>query len=247
VRLTVVGCCGSGPGPDSPASCYLVEHEDFRLVLDLGNGAFGALQSIVDPGSVDAVFLSHLHADHCLDVAPFVVWHRYSGRSRGSLVPLYAPVGAARRLALAYDMDGDGLTDVFDFVPVGPGGFRLGPFDVQLARTAHPVETYAIRLTAGGRSLVYTGDTGPSEQVVELARGADVLLAEAAHPDNAPDQPPGLHLTGRQAGQHAAAAGVRRLLLTHVPAWVDHIGQLFAASSVFSETELVRPGGVYEL
>ncbi|CCG02111.1 MBL fold metallo-hydrolase [Blastococcus saxobsidens] len=247
MKLTVIGCCGSGPGPESPASCYLVEHDGFRLVLDLGNGSFGALQGLIDPGSVDAVFLSHLHADHCLDVAPFVVWHRYSGRARGPLVPLYAPVGAERRLALAYDLDGDGLTDVFDFVPVGPGAFRLGTFDVELARTAHPVETYAIRLTAGGRSLVYTGDTGPSDRVIELARGADVLLAEAAHPDNVPDQPPALHLTGRQAGQHAAAAGVARLLLTHVPAWVDHIGQLFAASSVFSETELVRPGGVYEI
>ncbi|WP_347059789.1 MBL fold metallo-hydrolase [Blastococcus sp. HT6-30] len=247
MRLTVVGCCGSGPGPDSPASCYLVEHDGFRLVVDLGNGSFGALQGLIDPGSVDAVFLSHLHADHCLDVAPFVVWHRYSGRSPGSLVPLYAPVGAERRLALAYDFDGDGLTDVFDFVPVGPGTLTIGPFEVALARTAHPIETYAIRLTAGGRSLVYTGDTGPCDRVVGLARGADVLLAEAAHPDDLPEQPPGLHLTGRQAAQHAADAEVGRLLLTHIPAWVDHIGQLLAASSVFPETELVRPGAVYEL
>src|SRR4029453_8195082 len=173
----------------SPASCYLVEHDGFRLVLDLGNGAFGALQGYADPASIDAVFLSHLHADHCLDVAPFVVWHRYSGRSPKGLVPLYAPVGAERRLALAYDMDGLGLTDLFDFVPVGPGSFSLGPFDVTLARTAHPVECYAIKLTAGGRSLVYTGDTGPSDAVVELARGADVRLAAAAYAA-APGLPP---------------------------------------------------------
>ncbi|WP_040337097.1 MBL fold metallo-hydrolase [Candidatus Blastococcus massiliensis] len=247
MRLTVVGCCGSGPGPESPASCYLLEHDGFQLVVDLGNGAFGALQRTIDPAAVDAVFLSHLHADHCLDVAPFVVWHRYSGRSPGKLVPLYAPVGAERRLAVAYDIDGDGLTDVFDFVPVGAGAFELGPFQVELARTAHPIETYAARFTAGGRSLVYTGDTGPCERVVELARGADVLLAEAAHPDGDPDQPPGLHLTGRQAGEHAAAAGVGRLLLTHIPAWVDRIGQLAAASEAFAETELVSPGQVFDL
>ena len=90
-----------------------------------------------------------------------MVWHRYSGRASRGRVPLYAPVGAERRLALAYDLDGDGLTDVFDFVPVGPGAFDVGPFEVELARTAHPVECYAIRLTAEGRSLVYTGDTGP--------------------------------------------------------------------------------------
>jgi ribonuclease BN (tRNA processing enzyme) len=246
VKLTVVGCAGSAPGPTSPASCYLVEHDGFRLVLDLGNGSFGPLQNHVDPAAVDAVFLSHLHADHCLDVAPFVVWHRYSGRSSKGRVPLYAPVAAERRLALAYDADGDGITDVFDFVPVGPGSFDLGPFEVTLARTAHPIECYAIRLTVDGRSLVYTGDTGPCERVVELARGADVLLAEAAHPPG-PGLPPALHLTGREAAEHAAAAGVERLLLTHIPSWVDEIGQLFSASQVFSETELVRSGAIYEI
>ena len=246
MRLTVVGCAGSAPGPASPASCYLLEHDGFRLVLDLGNGSFGPLQTHVDPAAVDAVFLSHLHADHCLDVAPFVVWHRYSGRSSKVRVPLYAPVGAERRLALAYDAGGDGLTDVFDFVPVGPGSFDLGPFLVTLARTAHPIECYAIRLAVDGRSLVYTGDTGPCERVVELARGADVLLAEAAHPPG-PGLPPALHLTGREAGEHAAAAGVGRLLLTHIPSWVDEIGQLFTASQVFSDTELVRSGAAYEI
>jgi ribonuclease BN (tRNA processing enzyme) len=246
MKLTVVGCSGSAPGPKSAASSYLVEHDGFRLLLDLGNGAFGSLLALADPATIDAVFLSHLHADHCLDIAPFVVWHRYSGRATDGHVPLYAPVAAERRLALAYSDDGDGITDVFDFVPVGPGSFTLGPFEVTLARTAHPVECYAIRLTAGGRSLVYTGDTGPCERVVDLARGADVLLAEAAHPPG-PDLPGGLHLTGREAGEHAAAAGVGRLLLTHIPAWVDEIGQLFAASAVFSETELVHTGATYEI
>ena len=246
MKLTIVGCSGSGPGPKSPASSYLVEHDGFRLLLDLGNGAFGPLQGHCDPASIDAVFLSHLHADHCLDVAPFVVWHRYSGRSSGKRVPLYAPAGAERRLALAYDGADADLTDVFDFAVVTVGASTIGPFAVETARTAHPVECHAVRLTAGGRSLVYTGDTGPSERIVDLARGADVLLAEAAHPPG-PDLPVGLHLTGREAGEHAAAAGVGRLLLTHVPAWVDEIGQLFTASAVFSETELVRTGATYDI
>jgi ribonuclease BN (tRNA processing enzyme) len=246
MRLTVVGCAGSAPGPASAASCYLVEHDGFRLLLDLGNGAFGALQALADPATIDALFLSHLHADHCLDVAPFVVWHRYSGRAPSRHLPLYAPVAAERRLALAYDDDGEPLTDVFDFVPVGAGRLELGPFAAELARTAHPVECYAIRLTAGGRSLVYTGDTGASPAVVELARGADVLLAEAAHPD-VPDLPPALHLTGREAGEHAVAADVDRLLLTHVPAWVDRDAQLADARAVFAASELVEPGATYDV
>ncbi|MGY1855550.1 MBL fold metallo-hydrolase [Modestobacter sp. SYSU DS0290] len=246
MRLTVVGCAGSAPGPDSPASCYLVEHDEFVLLLDLGNGSFGALQGLRHPTEIDAVYLSHLHADHCLDAAPFIVWHRYSGQSDGRAVPLYAPVGADRRLATAYDPDGGAIDDVFDVTPVGPGSWTIGPFEVTTARTAHPVECYAVRLTAGGRSLVYTGDTGPSEAVVELARGADVLLAEAAYAEG-PDLPPGLHLTGRQAGEHAAAAGVGRLLVTHVPAWVDAEGQLAAARAVFPNSELARHAAVHDI
>ncbi len=245
MRLTVVGCSGSGPGPTSAASCYLVEHDGFRLLLDLGNGAFGALQALVDPDSIDALYLSHLHADHCLDVAPLVVWHRYSGRSSRRRLPLIAPAGADRRLASAYDADGAPLTDVFDFL-ITPVSARLGPLTVRTTRTAHPIECHAIRLSAHGSSLVYTGDTGPSQAVVDLAHGADVLLAEAAHPER-DGLPPDLHLTGRQAGQAAAAARVRRLLVTHVPAWVDPAAQLAAARAVFPAAELARPGASYDV
>ncbi len=245
MRLTVVGCSGSGPGPQSAASCYLVEHDGFRVLLDLGNGAFGPLQGVVDPDDVDAVYLTHLHADHCMDVAPFVVWHRWSGRSSGRRIPLVAPPGADRRLSVMCEEGGKPLGDVFDFVPTAVTA-RLGPFTLQTARTEHPIECHAVRLTAHGSSLVYTGDTGPSDRVAQLARGADVLLAEAAHPD-VPDLPPALHLTGRQAGELAAAAQVRRLLVTHVPAWVDAAAQLAAARSVFPAAELVRAGATYEV
>jgi ribonuclease BN (tRNA processing enzyme) len=244
VRLTVIGCSGSAPGPASAASCYLVEHDGFTVALDMGSGSFGSLMALADPARVDAVYLSHLHADHCLDVAPFIVWARYSGQGRRTPLPLYGPVGAHRRLALAYDDDGDPIDDVFDVMAIGPGAWELGPFAVTTARTAHPVECYAIRLSAGGRSLVYTGDTGPCDDVVRLATGADVLLAEAAHPE-VEGLPAALHLTGREAGEHAAAAGVGRLLLTHIPSWVDEDAQLTAARAAFPATELVRPGSGY--
>ena len=246
MRLTVVGCSGSAPGPASPASCYLVEHDGFGLLLDLGNGAFGSLVALAGPAAVDAVYLSHLHADHCLDVAPFIVWHRYSGQAARTPLPLYAPVGADRRLALAYDGGGAAIDDVFDVVPIGPGEWTLGPFSVRTARTVHPVECHAVRLTAGGRSLVYTGDTGPSAAVEDLARGADVLLCEASHPD-VPGLPPSLHLTGREAGELAASAGVGRLLVTHVPAWVDPEAQLADARTAFPPAELARHAATYDL
>ncbi|HEX2289530.1 MAG TPA: MBL fold metallo-hydrolase, partial [Pseudonocardiaceae bacterium] len=115
------------------------------------------------------------------------------------------------------------------------------------ARTAHPVECHAVRLTAAGRSLVYTGDTGPSDAVEELARGADVLLAEASWPDR-PDNPRGIHLSGRDAGEAATAAGVHRLLITHVPPWTEAEQVLSEAKAAFDgPTELVHAGAHYEI
>src|SRR5487761_81872 len=99
VRLTVIGCSGSFPGPDSPASCYLVEADGFRLLLDLGNGALGALQRHAPLDGIDAVCLSHLHADHCLDLCSFWVARTYHPEGPRPRIPVYAPAGTAARMA----------------------------------------------------------------------------------------------------------------------------------------------------
>jgi len=106
----------------------------------------------------------------------------------------------------------------------------------------HPTATNAIRLSHGGRSLVYSGDTGESPALVELARGADVLLCEASvGPDE--EQVPDLHLTGRQAGDHARRAGVERLIVTHVPPWNSReVAGAEAASTFDGLVELAAAG-----
>lgn len=246
MKLTVVGCSGSIPGPASSASCYLVEHDGVRIVLDLGSGALGALQRHVVLESIDAVLLSHLHADHCLDACAFVVWHRYSEHSGGP-VPLYGPTGTEQRLMAAYFPGEAGLEDVFDIRIVSPASVvEIGGLAITFARVNHPVETHAIRVDCGSSVLTYSGDTGSCDELVRLAARSDVLLCEAAQPDLS-GYPPELHLTGRQAGEHAAAADVGRLLLTHIPPWVDPEVQLSAAQSAFPAAELVRTDAVYEL
>jgi ribonuclease BN (tRNA processing enzyme) len=218
VRLTVVGCSGSGPGPDSPASCYLVEADGFRIVLDLGQGAAGPLQGYTVPSTLGAILISHLHSDHCLDMTALAVLLHYGPTRPRAPIPVYAPSGAARRIALACgpETDETHLADLFDFQEPCDG--RIGPFSVTFARMNHPVAAYAVRLEHDGHALVYTGDTGPTDALVELCRGADVLLAEAGW-GGGPESVPNLHLTGAAAGEHATRAGVRRLILTHVPAW----------------------------
>lgn len=246
MKLTVIGCSGSMPGPDSPASCYLIEHEGIRLVLDLGNGSLGALQAAVALDSIDAIVLTHLHADHCLDACSLVVWHRYAAPA-SPRVRLYGPSETLDRLGAAYEFPAESLSDVYDFTPLAAdSAVEIGAVHLRFARMNHPVTTYAVRVEAGGASVVYSGDTGECPALVELARDADVLLCEASAPDDEPDYPPDLHLTGAQAGEHAAAAGVSRLLLTHVPPWVNAGTQLAAARTAFLGAELVGAGQVVE-
>jgi len=248
VKLTIVGCSGSGPGPASAASSYLVEQDGFRLLLDLGSGAFGALQRHLDPADVDAVVLTHLHPDHFLDLTAMVVHRRYATGAMLPRIPVLGPRGTHDRLALAYDPEArDGLHNVFDFAAVTTGDRELGPFRLRFVPVKHPVETYAVRVTAAGRTLAYSGDTGVSAGLVAVAAGADVLLCEASFAEGEP-HPPDLHLTGREAGEHAARAGAGRLLVTHVPPWQDAeriAGQ--AARAFGGPCELVSAGSSYDL
>src|SRR5215467_4030796 len=126
--LTIVGCSGSFPGPGSAASCYLVTAGDFRLVVDLGNGAFGALQRFADPAAVDAVLISHLHADHCLDMCAYHVFRAYHPTGTLPRIPVYGPAGTADRLARASAVSGEEtMTGSFEFITVEQGSFEIGP------------------------------------------------------------------------------------------------------------------------
>lgn len=258
MRLTVLGCSGSGPGPDSPASGYLLAAGDTRLVLDLGNGSFGVLQRHLDPWLLDAVVLSHLHADHCADMSGLVVHRRYHPLRPAEVAPLpvFGPADTATRLALAYapspeERGSTDLSDVLMFRKAADGGL-VADVTLRTAPVDHPVEAYAVRVEHGGRSLVYSGDTGPCAALVELAEGADVLLCEASWPHVVPgrwtEPPAGLHMSGRQAGEHAAGAGVGRLLLTHVPTWCDPGALLAEAQEAFDgPVEVVVPDATYDV
>lgn len=250
MKLTVLGCSGSLPGPDSAASGYLVEAEGFRLVLDLGHGAFGALQRYVNPADVDAIVISHLHADHCIDLTAYVVALRYGSdgyRLDGSQhrIPLVGVAGTRDRLEAAYDPLARklGLHDLFAFATPTDG--ELGPFRVRYAPMNHPIATNGVRLEYDDHSLVYSGDTGECPDLVKLADGADVLLCEASVGPGE-YQVPDLHLSGRQAGEHAEKAAVERLIVTHVPPWnspqaaADEAGEAFAGT-----VEIARPGAEF--
>jgi ribonuclease BN (tRNA processing enzyme) len=252
VRLTIVGCAGSYPGPQSATSCYLVEADDpagrtWRILLDLGSGALGPLQRYADPFAVDAVFISHLHADHCLDLCGYHVLRRYHPQGAQPRIPVWGPVGTAQRMAQAYGLpEAVGMNDEFAFYEHDER-VRLGPFVVESVPVNHPIPTVGFRVTADGRSLAYSGDTGPCDGLDRLADGVDLLLAEAAF-QSGEDNPPDLHLTGADGGRAAARGRVGRLVVTHVPAWYDSAVALAEAKAEFDgRIDLAVEGAVYEV
>jgi ribonuclease BN (tRNA processing enzyme) len=250
MKVTVLGCSGSVPGPDSPASGYLIEADGYRLLLDLGHGAFGALQQYAQPADIDAIVISHLHADHCIDLTAYVVALRYGGvgyRLRGpdKRIPLIGVPGTRDRLEAAYDPLARklGLHELFSFAT--PTASELGPFSMSYALMNHPTPTNAVRIGWNDRALVYSADTGESSELIKLAQGADVLVCEASV---GPDEEviPDLHLTGRQAGEHADRAGVDRLIVTHVPPWNSRqVAADEAADAFHGAVEVAHPGAEY--
>jgi ribonuclease BN (tRNA processing enzyme) len=251
MRLVVIGCSGSFAGPESAASCYLVEADDsdgrtWRIVLDMGSGSLGPLQRYSVADDVDAVFFSHLHPDHCLDLCGYYVLRKYHPDGALPRIPVWGPEGVGQRMAEAYDLPAPGMREEFDFHEYA-GAVELGPFLVEPCPVAHPVPAYGLRVSAGGRTLAYTGDTGPCRALDELAAGADLLLAEASfrHGDDNPDD---LHLTGRQAGEVAARNDVPRLVLTHVPPWYQASDMVAEAAEVYGgELLAAKPGQSYRI
>jgi ribonuclease BN (tRNA processing enzyme) len=248
MRLTVLGCAGSFPGPESACSAYLVEADDFRLLIDFGSGSMSALQRYSDMKNIDAIILTHLHSDHMLDACTYVVVRRYDPNGALPAIPVYAPLGAAERISAAYSSDNESMDDVYTFYGLQPGTFPIGPFTITVDRVNHPVETYGVRIEHGGRVIAYSSDTAPCEALLRLAAGADLFLCEASYLDGV-DNPPGLHLTGGEAGEAATKADVGRLLLTHlIPAWFSEASIVDAASAAYAgPVEVVRPGARYDL
>lgn len=241
MELTVVGCSGSFPGPVSPASCYLLEHDGTRIVLDMGNGSLGRLQDHTDIYALDAVILSHLHVDHFIDVCSYYVALKYRPEAVDRRIPVWGPGDTHARLVAAYGLTGNsnmaGELDVHTI----QSRFDVGPFTITTRRMTHPIEAYAIRVDAGGRSVTYSGDTGPNEALVELARGTDLALFEASFVADAAN-PTDLHMTGPEAAEIANQAGAGALLLTHLVPWHPQERVLAEAVAVRGDARLAEPG-----
>lgn len=250
MQITVLGKSPSWEDAGGACSGYLVEQDGFRLLLDCGSGVFAKLRLVCDYTEVDAVLLSHLHADHFLDLVPYS-YALLHGAHRGARPRLHAPSGAGelfRRVVGAWGSD-DLIETAFDLDEYdGGAALPLGPLTARFHPVPHFTTTFAIDLSSdGGARFTFSADCGPNDAVVELAAGTDLLLIEATLPSPGDDDDRG-HLTPREAGEHGRRAGARRLVLTHYSDQLDAQQVAADAAEGFgAEVELAREGAVYTL
>jgi ribonuclease BN (tRNA processing enzyme) len=221
VKLTVLGSQGTWPGPGGECCGYLVSSDGFHLWLDAGTGTFARLQDEIAVNEVGGVLISHGHADHFLDMIPAFYARHYGGLGAPGL-PFHSPSGFTDVCSLLVNENGrDVMGQAFGFADRKSGDiFEIGPFRVTAFEMTHiGVYSLGYRIEADGVTLAYTGDTGPCEAAVELARGADLFLCEASYQNSS--ELAFFHMSAEQAAQHAAAAGVDRLVLTHLVPGLD--------------------------
>lgn len=243
--MTVLGGGGAWPTPERGCSGYLIEAGGFRLLVDPGYATVPRLLELVGAADIDAVFVTHGHADHCADLNP-LLRARHLDRDPPTALPVHALPGAADAVLA---LDGPMLTEDFDLREFAAGDeFAIGPFEVQTRSLQHFVPNVGVRLTVGTASLAYTGDGGASSAVVELAQGADVLLAEATYSGAVPEASRGSLSNAEQAGQHAADAGVGQLVLAHLWPGTGHDEALRRAGETFGgPVSVAVPGLVVDL
>jgi ribonuclease BN (tRNA processing enzyme) len=265
VRVTVLGKSPAWQDVDGACSGYLVEEQGCRLLIDCGNGVFSKLRRFVEYVDVDAVVISHLHADHFLDLVPFAYALTYAPRQQpvpvdgwpGTDTParpvLHAPPGARdcfRRVVGAWGNEAL-IEKAFELREYDSSEvIHAGPLTLRFHPVPHFVVTHAVEITSaadGGRRLTYGADSSPSDELCAFARDTDLLLIEATLPRPERDGQRG-HLTPAEAGDHGRKAGARRLVLTHLSDELDAAWAEAEAERTFGgPVEIAREGAVYEL
>jgi ribonuclease BN (tRNA processing enzyme) len=230
MKITVIGFWGGYPAKNEASSGYLLEYGDYRILLDCGSGVLSELQNHMRPEELHAVVLSHYHPDHIADVGvlqhALLIQQLLSGEQKN--VPIY---GHSLDKLEFQNLSYKEITKGIAYTPGQP--MHIGPFTFQFIKTSHPVPCFAMRIEAGGHTLVYTGDSTYMEEFIDFAKNADILLCESNFYSDMDGSKAG-HMTAREAGLIAQKANVKLLILTHLPHYGDHQQLKKEAGEVFT-------------
>ncbi len=246
MRMRVLGGCGVWPAAGQACSGYLIEQGRFRLLIDPGYATLPKLLEVIGVEQIDAVLITHGHPDHCADLNPLL--RARALRDNPLLrLPVHALHGAIDRV-LALDRPGM-LDDAYTVVEFSAGKrLQIGPFVVETWSLPHSVPNAGLRLMTGGRTLAYTGDTGPSPDLVDLAKGADLFLAEATYAEDVPSDSAAFLSSARQAGELATRASVKHLVLTHLmPNSDPYVAERAAHRGYAGTITVARSGTIVDL
>jgi ribonuclease BN (tRNA processing enzyme) len=252
MRLTILGRSPASPNPGEACAGYLVEGGGARVLVDIGPGVVSQLVRRHHPDELDAVIVSHMHADHMLDLVTLRYVYPWRALPRDERLRVFLPPGSANQvLDLA---KGVGNAKHFEACfrlaeHDGTSSLDFGGMSATPVETQHYIPCWGFRFEADGRRLAYTADTAPCNGLTDLANDADVVLSEATlrslDEDAAPPEPRG-HLTPEEAGAAAREGGSRRLVLTHLPVNGDGSWARTTASEAFeSEVEIAEPSATY--
>ncbi|WSQ14629.1 MBL fold metallo-hydrolase [Streptomyces sp. NBC_01231] len=249
-RLTVLGSATPYPSVDNPCSGYLVSSGDTRIWVDAGSGTLGPLQQHVRLDELDAIWISHLHADHSADLLTAYYAALYADIRLAAPVPLFGPPGIADRLAGFLTNTSTrspvesafAVTELYDGHQAAIGSLRLTSRAV-----AHGIPAFAVRIEAAGTSLVHSGDTAPCPSLTQLAEGCDVLLCEAESAQ-APAEGDQVHHTPEDSGDTARAARAGHLIVTHVGRFLTPQQAVARASARFDgPVDYAAPGTTFTI
>lgn len=254
MNITVLGCSGSLSAPGNPASGYLVQLAGADAVLmDVGPGVLAKLQEVRNP-SESHVVLSHLHPDHCLDFPSLMVWRRFhpmlAAQHRNYCIGPEATFEHLGRLSADFPNEVDDMSDTFVFSPwVAHQSQIIDRVSITPYPVIHPIESYALRLVENstGKTIAYSGDSAFTTELIECARDADVFLCEATWGASSEGKTPNMHMSGGDAGIIATQAAVKRLILVHIPPWVNPQDALESARKHYDgPIELAYPGMIID-
>jgi ribonuclease BN (tRNA processing enzyme) len=239
LSLTVLGSSATYPRPHNPCSGFLLSAERATIWIDCGPGTFAALQEYINPQDLTAVWVSHLHPDHCADLLSLFNWSANS--SDANQLPVYGPSGWVERLAAMLPMDDAARTlrQAFKAEEIEDGGVAIvGDVSLTSRRVQHGVPAYGLRIASSNRVVTYSGDTGPCAALVELAMDADLFICEAGAQTAQRD-----HCTPSDAGLIASTANSHQLVLTHIADGItDSRAAADAGSLATCPVQIARPG-----